>query len=124
MPDSFEAGAAKDDLYEEYYRLLCCLTRKMNADENKQWQKARDALSRRLPPHSLIRFIFFYQMVGRNNPNAWIGELAEWLVHDQENAGLMKYINEWLSYAYKGKTNYERPIFSCWRSIWAGVRRH
>ncbi len=111
VPDPFEAGAAKDDLYEEYYRLLCCLTRKMNADEYKQWQKARDALSRRLPQQSLIRFIFFNQMNGRNNPNLWIRELAEWLVHDQENAGLMKYINEWLSYAYKGATNYDKTDF-------------
>jgi ankyrin repeat protein len=111
VPEQFEVGTEKEDLCEEYYRLLCCLTRRMDGAEYKQWQRARDALSRRLPHNSLLRFIFTYQMNGRNNPNAWLHELAQWLVHDQENAGLMKYINEWLSYSHRPASNYDKTDF-------------
>ena len=112
VPEKYDISTEKDDLYEEFFRLLCWwTTRRMDKDEYQQWQAAREALQRRLPHHSLLRFVYTYLMSGRRNLNASIPELVQWLIHDQDNAGLMKYINEWFNYSHRAPTTFDKTDF-------------
>lgn len=112
VPENFDFSTERDDPYEELFRLLCWATsRRLENDEFQQWQTAREALRRRLPQRSLLRFVYAYLMAGRWNPNAWIPELVQWLVHDQDNAGMMKYISEWFNYSYRAPTTHDKTDF-------------
>ena len=103
------ADKVQEDVFEEYYRILCWM-RRTKWDDKAGWdeiQKARKALYRRMERGSLVRFMLAYQWEGQNHPEGWVDDFVRWLTTHQDDAPLLKYLHEWLNFTYERDFKHE-----------------